>query len=809
MKWINFFNLSLRARGTEDFVLAEDLRNTIKNHNGSEAYHSAFDLCEEHLKGEEDTGEKKSNGSPIYKYHPQPSNFPKSVSEYEGPARPALGYAWFDFDDAATGGELALKEAREFAAFLGNPLGLTFYYSGSKGFHIGVPFAYFGLPITPGVPKALHSLATKWKKKFTTLDTTVYNPQRKFRALGSKHPKTGLYKISLKDLNSSLDEIKSSAIVRGTLEIPSADPMLAPLELIKSEMAANQATQNSKDSISLDEWRRYRQPEGTRAFAECGFLSWARDNPAKIDEPQWYACASIVGRMKDGRAKFQAMSKGHPKYNVHDTDAKLEQALQASGPRTCAAIDKMWDGCKACPHYQKIKSPVVILEKEVIPTEATGFYDLIPNEKTGEIKRVPNYEDILKAFVREQPYKTIVDMKTVYAYNGTHYEECAHLSIKNFAEENFNPKPKEQIRQEFVHKVLANHPEKRTFFKRGTDGRINFKNGIFETSTKELIPHSPDYGFRAVLPFEYDPEASCSAFEAWLDDVMLGDKELVAILQEFMGYVVVGGEYKYHKALWLAGTGRNGKSTFLEVLKALVGEDNYSALSIKQIIADRFTSSDLDGKFVNFSEETSPEELADSGPFKNLTGNGDVQAQKKFGDVYKFRNRAKMVMTYNEVPQLKDLSPGMLSRPIIIPWKKDLTESGAQDKNLSKRLLSELPGIFNFAFKGWIRLEAQQEFTQSAKSELAKEDVQEASCTAIRWFKENITLEKDLTTEALKPRQLYEAYKQTIGQYAYSETKFFSRLSTLKSVATRKRRTANGFEYAAMKFKKATSNFEY
>ena len=156
---------------------------------------------------------------------------------------------------------------------------------------------------------------------------------------------------------------------------------------------------------------------------------------------------------------------------------------------------------------------------------------------------------------------------------------------------------------------------------------------------------------------------------------MLGDEKLVAILQEYMGYVIRGGDYKYHKALWLSGTGRNGKSTFLSLLKALIGTGNFSTLSIRQIINDKFSAVDLDGKIANFSEETSPEELSDSGPFKNLTGDGDVYAQKKYGDPYTFRNRAKLIMTYNEVPMLKDLSPGMLSRPIIVPWKKDLTDA--------------------------------------------------------------------------------------------------------------------------------------
>ncbi len=817
MSWINFFNLSLDARGTDDFIPAETLRSVVAAHDGKEAYHSAFDLDDTYLKCEENTGEVK-DGKTVYRYHAQTpetlKRFPKTVTQYAGPVRPALGYVWFDFD-SADGGVAALSDARNFFEFIGKPEGLTFYYSGSKGFHMGIPFAYFGLPVSPTVGKDLHALAVLYKKQFPTIDTTVFNAQRKFRALGSKHPKTKLYKIALEVgafRNFSLPDIRKLAAKRGLLAVPEAPLLVKPLQIfteaLKARLAA--APAGGGESIGLNEWRRYRQPEGTEIFAQCGFVAWGRDNAATVNEPQWYALASIVGRMKDGRAKFQALSKGHPGYSSTATDEKLEQAMQASGPRKCSAIEDLWPGCKNCKHYQRIVSPIVILDKNMIATEATGYYDLL---RDGEkIKRIPNYNDLLLAFVRDTPYKTIADMKTVYAFTGTHYEEKTPIEIKGFAEQNFEPKPAEKLRQEFSHKVFANHIAKRTFFTSTTEDKLNFKNGVLDlcaqvdaNGSHVLRQHNYKFGFRHCLPYEFNSSATAPVFLNWINDVMLGDAELVAILQEYMGYVIRGGEYKYHKALWLSGSGRNGKSTFLTVLKALIGAGNYSTLSIRQIINDKFSSADLDGKIANFSEETSPEELSDSGPFKNLTGDGELLAQKKYGDPYSFRSRAKLIMTYNEVPQLKDLSPGMLSRPLIIPWKKDLTNEGSQDKGLHKKLLAELSGIFNFAFEGWLRLEQNEQFSTSQKSVVEMEDIQEASCTAIRWFKEHIELTDISQAQPLRGRQLYEAYKLNVGQYAYSEVKFGKRISTLRGIPERKSHSKNGVEYNGMRLRRGSS----
>ncbi len=766
--WTNYFVTKLAATGADGHLPAADLRAKLQSHKGGEAYHCAYDL------------EARD-----------------TFSNYSGLMRPVFAHVWFDFDSHADedkhieAGQAALDDVRLFLQWVNIPDAFI-CYSGSKGFHVGVPFGYFNLSIGASLEKELNALATKLKKIYPTLDTTVYNANRKFRALGSKHPKTKLYKVVC-DVSKTLDEIKDAAKVRGSLEIPVPEKRTVLPQI--AQLCAIEATQvAATDSIALDEWRRYRQPRGTEAFSQCGFLSWCRDLPGNVNEPQWYAAASIVGRFENGRAQFHGISKGHPGYSATATDEKLEQALTVSGPRTCEAIDKLWSGCKSCKHYQKLVSPVVILEADVIPTEATGFYDLIRNGD--QIKRVPNYKDLLRAFLREQHYKTIADMKTIYRFTGTHYEEYTPIEVKEFSEKHFQPEPTEKIRQEFLHKVLANSVKRRDFFTSTTEDKINFKTGILDLHTGLFGTHSPDYGFRGVLPYGYDPSATCPTFEWWLSDVMLGDVELIAILQEFMGYVVRGGEYKYHKALWLSGDGRNGKSTFLDVLKAIVGKDNFSALSIKQIIDDKFSRADLDGSLVNFSEETSPEELSDSGPFKNLTGDGDVRGEKKFGSGYKFRNRAKLVMTYNEVPNLRDLSTGMLSRPIIIPWKKDLSDEAKQDKTLKGKLLAELPGIFNFAFAGWERLERQSGFTKSEKSSIEMQEVRNSSCSASQWIADTISF------EALAQSDRMETYKLHVGQYAYAENKFYKRINSLPKVAERRRRAENGTEYFSMKFRR-------
>lgn len=416
--------------------------------------------------------------------------------------------------------------------------------------------------------------------------------------------------------------------------------------------------------------------------------------------------------------------------------------------------------------------------------EARGYYFI--GDKGG-LK--PDYESLLKVFEKVLPFKTIAEMKCIFVFNGTHYVDFTPPEIKAFAEKRFNPRPEEKYRVEFLNKVMANHVVRQRFFTDSTEGKINFKNGVLDLSDGERLGgHSPKFGFRSVLPYGYDPDARCPVFRKWLHGVMLGDPELMAILQEFMGYIVRGGEYKYHKALWLEGAGRNGKSTFIDVLKALIGPDNYSTASIKSINTDNFAGADLDGKIANFSEETSPHELRESGHFKNLTGDGEIRAQKKWMQAYTFRNRAKLVMTYNQIPDLGDNSKGMLSRPIIIPFRKQIQE-GEQDQGIKKKLFAELPGIFNFAFEGWKRLEEQKGFTTSALSAYAIKKVKEESCNVFQWVENYVDFdplgEASEDARVYRPDELFTKYKGN-ERYAHKSSEFYRRLAAHPKMAERR-----------------------
>ena len=103
-------------------------------------------------------------------------------------------------------------------------------------------------------------------------------------------------------------------------------------------------------------------------LAGCAWLRHCYEDRTSLPEPEWYAALSIAGRCAsdgvDGRRLAHRISRDHPGYRPSDTDDKLDQALERSGPRTCAhiagALGQRSAYCQGCPHFGRIKSPIVL-----------------------------------------------------------------------------------------------------------------------------------------------------------------------------------------------------------------------------------------------------------------------------------------------------------------------------------------------------------------------------------------------------------------------------------------------------------------
>jgi hypothetical protein len=137
-----------------------------------------------------------------------------SLKGYSGPC--AATWLWFDID-REDDLEAATRDARALCGLLleryrleGDKLLL--FYSGSKGFHVGLPTALWA----PSPSAEFHRVARCFAEHLAevakvSIDTGVYDRVRAFRAPNSLHPKTGLHKRRLEF--GELMGLKTASIV--------------------------------------------------------------------------------------------------------------------------------------------------------------------------------------------------------------------------------------------------------------------------------------------------------------------------------------------------------------------------------------------------------------------------------------------------------------------------------------------------------------------------------------------------------------------------------------------------------------------
>jgi putative DNA primase/helicase len=516
---------------------------------------------------------------------------------------------------------------------------------------------------------------------------------------------------------------------------------------------------------------------------ECLFMRNCVESPKEVHEPDMYAFFSILGHSIEGRRyalDFASKNFSSPSIDACDKDQKMHQAVTVTGPRTCAGIAdlKGVSICQDCKHYNKITSPIQIKGDDFIGTAHLGF---TLKGVRGSNQR--QYSDLLLYYDKMYQHKSVGAIKKIYIWTGTHYRITNELEIKNFAHERFMPLANSEESNEFYNLVKRSNYEDESFLSMDSSkGLINLANGVLDIKSGRLDSHDKKYNFLYCLPYDFNPDAKAPKFEKFLHEITLGRECLKNILLEYIGYVLSGSPYIYQKALIMDGGGKNGKTTLLKVIKKLVGHKNLSNISIDSLVNNIFSSSGLHGKLVNISEEEPPKSFSEkNGVFKNLTGDGTVNAQYKYGDAFEFDNRAKLIVTYNELPYLADTTAGMLRRLMIVPFDYDLETAHADKVNplIDDDLEAELEGIFNLALEGYYRLSRQKGFTKSVYVDAKIEAIHTYSDIVYAFINDSCELTKS-ENDVLDQSKLYDAYeayhKDTSGDRVLTKAGFTRRL---------------------------------
>ena len=232
---------------------------------------------------------------------------------------------------------------------------------------------------------------------------------------------------------------------------------------------------------------------------------------------------------------------------------------------------------------------------------------------------------------------------------------------------------------------------------------LNLENGTLDLRTGELRePRQADY-ITKLAPVTFNACADCPRWRKFLQTIFNGNEELIGYAQRLVGYNLTGVTEE-HILPFMYGSGANGKTTFVEAVRKLLGSDYAMKAAPDLLMAKRGEShptdrADLFGKrFVACAETEDGRRLAEA-LVKELTGGDRVRARRMREDFWEFSPTRHVWLAGNYKPRIIGTDLGIWRRIKLIPFEVTIPDD-EQDKKLPAKLAAEMSGILNWAIEG-------------------------------------------------------------------------------------------------------------
>ena len=316
--------------------------------------------------------------------------------------------------------------------------------------------------------------------------------------------------------------------------------------------------------------------------------------------------------------------------------------------------------------------------------------------------------------------------------------------------------------------------------------RMSLENGTLDLRTGQLAPHDRADLITRAVPVAWDPHATCPTFLAFLERITrdpdgAARPELVTFLQRAIGYSLTG--LTSERVIFiLYGTGRNGKSTLLDVIRGLLG-DYAMRVPTETLMARRGESipndiARLKGARFVFANETDEGRRLSEALIKDITGGDTISARFMRGEWFDFKPEFKVWMATNHRPTIRGTDNAIWDRIRLIPFDQRIPDA-EQDRDLGHRLAAELPGILAWAVEGCLA------WQQGLRDGLGAPDAVRQATEAYRssmdvlaaWLDDCCVVDKRVRGPA---GALYESYKgwcETNGERHLPQRTFGQRLA--------------------------------
>ncbi len=318
-------------------------------------------------------------------------------------------------------------------------------------------------------------------------------------------------------------------------------------------------------------------------------------------------------------------------------------------------------------------------------------------------------------------------------------------------------------------------------------------NGRREHRAEDLLTH-----ITAFAPGDEGTEL----WQATLDRIFCGDKDLIEYVQRTVGLAIIGKVYQ--EAMIIAfGSGSNGKSTFWNTIAYVMG--TYSCT----MSADSLTvgckrnvkpeMAELKGRRLVISSELEEGMRLNTSIIKQLTSTDQIHAEKKYKDPFHFTPSHTLVLYTNYLPRVGANDEGTWRRLIVVPFNAVMKGSGDK-KNYTEYLIENAgPAVMKWIIEG-----AQKVIADNFKPALPKAvvDATKKYREDCDWFSSFVNEECEVDKSyRQKSGQLYTEYRAwclRMGEFARSTSEFYQ---ALENAGFERRRAKDGVTICGLRLR--------
>ena len=358
----------------------------------------------------------------------------------------------------------------------------------------------------------------------------------------------------------------------------------------------------------------------------------------------------------------------------------------------------------------------------------------------------------------------------VYADSLYVYQNGVYTTDKNIIENEIikvNPEANTYLRKEVINYIKIKVEKKENITQK--ENIINFKNNLYDINANIQLSHTPTHFSVNQLPINYikdienneDYNYEKKEVEKYLNAISCNNIERKKALTEMIGYCMTTSTKKQVMFLLYGKKAENGKSTFIKILQKLIGVNNYSMISLKNMSNDKFTIAEVTNKLLNTTTENTDELIKDTSILKAIiTGDLTPTELKNIQKRNYIQPYVKCVYPCNELPKTNNHNTDFYRRLFIIPLEAQFT---LEEKNkfninslMTEKALEYLAYISLKAYKQVI----DKPFSNYKESEEIKRIYILENNSVLAYFEDDENLMLLLKNGKIyKKRLLYEDYK--------------------------------------------------